>query len=179
MRVIQLLFPSCTSAGTRSGPCCGPSCCPPARPTGSRQTRSQGPIKTCFDGRRTSSGATELSEPVREANGCAACEDDRHVLHALNEPLDLPAADHDPVDLLHDGIAPVLGLLIAAHQRTVPLVVFLLVLRHPGVAGDQVVHCLGVDTQLFIQNPAFLLQCRGITEPALYDGKYTFQEQGR
>ena len=49
----------------------------------------------------------------------------RQVLHALNEPLNLPAADHDPVDLLHDGIAPVLGLLIAAHQRIVPLVVFL------------------------------------------------------
>ena len=58
------------------------------------------PIKTCFDGRRTSSGATELSEPVREANGCAACEDARQVLHALDEPLDLPAADHDLVNLL-------------------------------------------------------------------------------
>ena len=60
------------------------------------------PIKTCFDGRRTSSGATELSEPVREANGCAACEDARQVLHALDEPLDLPAADHDLTDLLDD-----------------------------------------------------------------------------
>ena len=41
-----------------------------------------------------------LSEPVREANGCAACEDARQVLHALDEPLDLPAADHDLVNLL-------------------------------------------------------------------------------
>ena len=47
------------------------------------------PIKTCFDGRRRRSGATELSERVREANGCAACEDVLQVLHALDEPLDL------------------------------------------------------------------------------------------
>ena len=86
------------------------------------------PIKTCFDGRRTSSGATELSELVREANGCAACEDARQVLHALDEPLDLPAPDHDLIDLLHDGIALVLGYLVPAHQRIVTFVVLLLVL---------------------------------------------------
>ncbi len=115
------------------------------------------PIKTCFDGRRTSSGATELSEPVREANGCAACEDARQVLHALDEPLDLPAPDHDLVDLLYHSIAFVLGVFIPADKCIVSLVVFLLVLRHPGVAGNQVVHRLGVDTKLLIQNPALLL----------------------
>ena len=71
----------------------------------------------------------------------------RQVLHALDKALDLPAADHDLIDLLDDRIAFVLGLFIPAHQRIVALVVFLLVLRHPGVAGDQVVHCLGVDAQ--------------------------------
>ena len=29
----------------------------------------------------------------------------RQVLHALDEALDLPAADHDLIDLLNDGIA--------------------------------------------------------------------------
>ena len=78
----------------------------------------------------------------------------RQILHALYEPLDLPAPDHNLVDLFHDGIALVLGFLIAADQRVVSLVVFLLVLRHPGVAGNQVVHRLGVDAKLLIQNPA-------------------------
>lgn len=36
-------------------------------------------------------------------------DDLRQVLHALDEPLDLPAANHDLVDLLHDGIALALG----------------------------------------------------------------------
>jgi len=159
-----LQSPSRRSAGTRSGPCCAPSCCPPGRPTGSRQTRPS-PIKTSFDGRRTSSGATELSERVREANGCAACEDTRQVLHAFNEPFDLPAADHDLVDLLHDGIAFVLGFLIAADQRVITLVVLFLVLHHSGIPGNQVVHRLGVDVKLLVQTPVLLLQLRGITEP--------------
>ena len=34
------------------------------------------PTKCALLGKRTSSGATELSEPAREANGCEACEDD-------------------------------------------------------------------------------------------------------
>ena len=123
------------------------------------------PIKIRFDGRRTSSGATELSERVREANGCAACEDARQVLHVLDEPFDLPAPDHDLIDLLHDGIALLLGFLIPGNQCIVALGVFLLVLCHPSISGDQVVHRLGVDAKLLIQNPAFLLQRRGITEP--------------
>ena len=92
----------------------------------------------------------------------------RQVLHALDELLDLPAADHDLIDLLHDGIAFVLGFLIAAHQRIVPLFVLFLIQRHPGVASNQVVHRLGVDAQLLVQNPALLLQRCGITEPVLY-----------
>ena len=56
--------------------------------------------------------------------------------------------DHNLIDLLYHGIAPVLGLLIAAHQRVVPLVVFLLVLRHSGIPGNQVVHRLDVDAKL-------------------------------
>jgi len=95
----------------------------------------------------------------------------RQDLHALDEPLDLPAPDHDLIDLLHDGIAFVLGLFIPADKCIVSLVVFLLVLRHPGVPGDQVVHRLGVDAKLLVQNPAFLLQRRGITEPVLYGGE--------
>ena len=91
----------------------------------------------------------------------------RQDLHALDEPLDL----HDLIDLLHDGIAFVLGLFIPADKCIVSLVVFLLVLRHPGVPGDQVVHRLGVDAKLLVQNPAFLLQRRGITEPVLYGGE--------
>ena len=66
-----------------------------------------------------------------------------------------------------------LGLPIPAHQRVVSLVVLLLVLCHPGVAGDQVVHRFGVDAKLrreasllrLVQNPALLLQHRGITKP--------------
>ena len=101
--------------------------------------------------------ATELSELVREANGCAACEDARQVLHALNEPLAFPAADHDLVDLLRDGIALVLGFFIPFDQRVVALIIFLLVLRHPGIPGNQVVHRLGVDAKLFVQNPTLVL----------------------
>ncbi len=92
----------------------------------------------------------------------------RKALHAIDEPLDLPAPDHNLVDLLHDGIALVLGFFIPVDQRIIALVVLLLVLRHPGVAGNQVVHRLGVDAKLLVQNPAFLLQRRGITEPVLY-----------
>ena len=55
----------------------------------------------------------------------------RQVLHALDETLDFPAPDHDLIDLLDDGIAPVLGLLIPTHQRVVSLVVLLLVRRRP------------------------------------------------
>ena len=66
------------------------------------------------------------------------CEDARQVLHALDEPLDLSAPDQIKVDPLHDGIAFVLGFLIAAHQRIalkdllrgVALVVLLLILCH-------------------------------------------------
>ena len=95
----------------------------------------------------------------------------RQVLHAIDEPLDLPAPDHDLIDLLHDSIALLLGFLIPGNQCIVALVVFLLVLCHPGISGDQVVHRLGVDAKLLVQNPAFLLQRRGITEPVLYGGE--------
>ena len=50
----------------------------------------------------------------------------RKVLHALDEPLDLPVADHDLIDLPDDSIALMLGLFIAAHQRVVALVVFVI-----------------------------------------------------
>ena len=49
------------------------------------------------------------------------------VLHALDEPLDLPAADHDLVNLLDVGIALMLGFLIPGNQCIVALVVFLTV----------------------------------------------------
>ena len=92
----------------------------------------------------------------------------RQVLHALDKALDLPAPDHDLVDLLDDCVALSLGIFIPADQSVIALIVFLLVLRHPGIPGDQVVHRLGVDAKLLVQNPAFLLQRRGITEPVLY-----------
>ena len=72
------------------------------------------------------------------------------VLYALDEAFDLPAADHDLIDLLDDCIALSLGILIPADQRIIALVVFLLVLCHPGVPGDQVRDGLGVDAQLFV-----------------------------
>ena len=50
----------------------------------------------------------------------------RQDLHAPNELFDLPAPDHDLINLLDDGIALVLGLFIPAHQRVIALVVFLL-----------------------------------------------------
>ena len=53
----------------------------------------------------------------------------RQFLHALDEPFDLPAVDHDLVDLVHDGIAPALGILVPADQRIVALVVLFLVLK--------------------------------------------------
>ena len=49
----------------------------------------------------------------------------RQVLHTLDEPLDLPAADHDLVNLLDVGIALMLGFLIPGNQCIVALVVFL------------------------------------------------------
>ena len=53
----------------------------------------------------------------------------RQVLYALDEALDLPAADHDLVDLLDDGIALSLGIFIPADERVVALVVLFLVLK--------------------------------------------------
>ena len=53
----------------------------------------------------------------------------RQFLHALDEPFDLPAVDHDLVDLVHDGIALSLGILIPVDQRVVALVVLFLVLK--------------------------------------------------
>ena len=94
---------------------------------------------------------------MREANGCAACEGARQVPHALDEPLNFPAPDHDLVDLLHNGFALVLGFFIPVDQRIIALVVLLLVLRHPGILGDQVVHRLGVDAKLLVQNPTLVL----------------------
>ncbi len=74
----------------------------------------------------------------------------RQGFHALDEPLELPAPDHDLVDLPDECIALSLGILIPADQRIIALVVFLLVLRHPGVPGDQVRDGLGVNAQLFV-----------------------------
>jgi hypothetical protein len=68
-------------------------------------------------------------------------------------------------------IALVLGFLITFDQRVITLIVLLLVLRHPGVAGNQVVYRLGINTKLLVQNPAFLLQRRGVAEPVLYSGE--------
>ena len=95
----------------------------------------------------------------------------RQVLRGLDEAFDLPSPDHDLVDLLDDRIALSFGILIPADQRVVALIIFLLVLRYPGVAGNQVVHRLGVDAQLLIQNPALLLQLRGVGQPVLYGGE--------
>ena len=92
------------------------------------------PIKTCFDGKRTSSGATELSSRLTEANGCEACEDARQVLHGLDESLDLPAPISDLIDLLDDCVALSLGILIPADQRVAALVVFFLVLQKASIA---------------------------------------------
>ena len=56
------------------------SCAPRGNGTlersGAGQRSGREPDKTCFAGRRTSSGATELSEVTREANGRGACEDE-------------------------------------------------------------------------------------------------------
>ena len=96
----------------------------------------------------------------------------RQVLNALDESLDLPAADHDLVDLLDDCVALSLGILVPADQRIVALIVLFLVLRYPGVPGDQVRDGLGVDAQLLVQNPAFLLQRRGVCQPVLYQKEF-------
>ena len=69
----------------------------------------------------------------------------------FDEPLDLPAPDHDLVDLLHHFVTPTLGFFVPADQRIVALVVLFLVLRHPCVLGDQVIDGLGVDAELLIQ----------------------------
>ena len=95
----------------------------------------------------------------------------RQVLNALDESLDLPAPDHDLIDLLDDCVALSLGIFIPADQRVVALVVFFLVLCHPGVPCDQVRDGLGVDAQLLVQNPALLLQRRGVGQPVLYGGE--------
>ena len=93
------------------------------------------------------------------------------VLHGIDEALELPATDHDLVDLLDDRIALSLGILVPADQRVVALVVFFLVLRHPCIPSDQVRDGLGVDAQLLIQNPALLLQRRGVCQPILDGGE--------
>ncbi len=82
-------LPECSSAGARGGGAerrqisrkGAERTALPCTPEGfeARQRRIWDPGKACFDGKRTSSGATELSEPAREANGCAACEDEAEV----------------------------------------------------------------------------------------------------
>ena len=77
---------------------------------------------------------------MREANGCEACEDARQVLHVLDEPLDLPAADHDLIDLLDDGIAGTLGEYILDQSKLLwrddgRVAVFYIVLRDGAVIG--------------------------------------------
>ena len=56
------------------------------------------PIKTSFDGRRTSSGATELSAPATEANGCAACEDAEQLHNRDARSGELQTVDGEVVD---------------------------------------------------------------------------------
>ena len=43
-------------------------------------------------------------------------------------------------------------------------------MSHPCVLGNQVVHRLGVDAQLLVQNPALFPQRRGVAQPVL-DGR--------
>ena len=56
------------------------SCAPRGNGTlerhGAGRRSKREPGKASFAGRRTSSGATELSEETREANGCGTCEDE-------------------------------------------------------------------------------------------------------
>ena len=84
----------------------------------------------------------------------------RQVLNALDEPLQLPAPDHDLVDPIRHLITPAFGFFVPADQCVVVLVVLGLVLGHPCILGNQVVDRFGVDAQLLIQNPSLLLQRR-------------------
>ncbi len=43
---------------------------------------------------------------------------------------------------------------LSGNQRIVSLVILFLILRHPGIPGNQVVHRHGDDAKLLIQNPA-------------------------
>ena len=94
----------------------------------------------------------------------------RQALDGFDETLQLPAPDHDLLDPIRQLITPALGFFVPADQRFVSLVVLGLVLSHPCVLGNQVVDRLGVDAQLLVQNPALLLQLRGVAQPIL-DGR--------
>ena len=60
----------------------------------------------------------------------------RQALHALDEPLDLPAPDHDLVNPVRHLITLALGFFLPADERVVALIVLGLVLSHPCVLGN-------------------------------------------
>ena len=84
----------------------------------------------------------------------------RQDLDGFDEPLQLPAPDHDLVDPVRHLITPAFGFFVPADQCVVALVVLGLVLGHPCILGNQVVDRFGVDAQLLVQNPSLLLQRR-------------------
>ena len=125
------------------------------------------PIKTCFDGRRTSSGATELSKPVREANECAACEDARRVLHALDEPLMIwpicsmtasRLCSVSPYRLTSASYRSLYSFWSCATRALRAIRSFTALASMPSCDAKIVLLRL-------VQNPALLLQHRGITKP--------------
>ena len=83
------------------------------------------------------------------------------------EPLQPSAPNLVPVDCLHHLIAPALGLLVAADKRGFALPALRLVLRLPGVFGNEVVHRLGVHGELLVEQPFLPLQLTGVGDPLL------------